>query len=631
MAEKNDTAQQILARLYRDAAEVYQRYTKADAKPGLNRLEGFDPLVYMLLGACSSEFEKVNNEIHSSWSRMLEHIASLLTPEVHTGVVPAHGVVHARSSMGIVQTNREEDPLRLPAYKGQSIFFSPSGTLPICDADVKYMAAGNSLIELEDVLHKREILRAYPGKNLPPFTLWLGLELTPGEQLPDPLRLFFNWSGKGNQYGPDELLLTSKWSCNGLPLSFSLGLQEQADAFAAEFHLVRKLERQTNLFYQDRFLSLQGYDPQQLQAVPFPQEFREVFHPEDLGKELADPIVWIKAEFSPAFFRDQYHAAEELKTAHCLLNCFPVLNRRLYSQSFSLNENINLYPLKFSGHFLGMENVVSSRLQTAYQETPFIQLFEHASGTSKEEFKTYSLRKEGINRFDYRNARDIIDNTLRYLREEAFMFEAMGKNVLKSNISTIHKAINDIENRLRSGDPVDVEGSENVVFIGFPPSRNEMVVVRYWASEGFPANYIPSGSQLELYGRSAWQREGVMLVTEVKGGKDPQREMDRVHAYKSALVARERIVTEEDIRMYCFAELGGQLEKVEVGQGIDRSPHAKNGFVRTLEVRLELANTADDQHEHLDFITQKLNHELNEHAATILPIRVVIQRNKTQR
>ena len=60
-------------------------------------MDGFDPLIDLLLGACAVEFERTGNQIISSQSRVLEKLAQLLLPESLTIPQPAHTIVHARA------------------------------------------------------------------------------------------------------------------------------------------------------------------------------------------------------------------------------------------------------------------------------------------------------------------------------------------------------------------------------------------------------------------------------------------------------------------------------------------------------------------------------------------------------
>src|SRR5215210_3204488 len=52
----------------------------------------FDPLVSMLLSACSIELEKISGEIEASRARVLERMVQLLSPDAFAGALPAHAV-----------------------------------------------------------------------------------------------------------------------------------------------------------------------------------------------------------------------------------------------------------------------------------------------------------------------------------------------------------------------------------------------------------------------------------------------------------------------------------------------------------------------------------------------------------
>src|SRR5690606_7018610 len=80
--------EKVKRRLRKKAAELWG-FQEAE-------MEGFDPVVDLLLGACAVEFEKIANEIFSSETRVLERLAHLLVPEVLTGPKPAHAILHAR-------------------------------------------------------------------------------------------------------------------------------------------------------------------------------------------------------------------------------------------------------------------------------------------------------------------------------------------------------------------------------------------------------------------------------------------------------------------------------------------------------------------------------------------------------
>src|SRR2546423_14597202 len=78
----------IKTRMLKNAARSWG-YPETEAE------NNFDPLVAMLLASCSTELEKISGEIHASRARVLERLVQLLSPDVLTGALPAHGIACA--------------------------------------------------------------------------------------------------------------------------------------------------------------------------------------------------------------------------------------------------------------------------------------------------------------------------------------------------------------------------------------------------------------------------------------------------------------------------------------------------------------------------------------------------------
>lgn len=625
MARDSDDTKQIQQRMYKEAAAIYEQYSGKK----LSRLEGFDPLVYMLIGACASEFGKLSQEIQSSWARMLEYVAQLLTPEVYTGAVSAHAIVHARSSLGNINTRKDKDVAFFQNYEGQEVRFSPSGNFPLWSGDIQFMASNETFYSLDNVQDKRELKKTTFRQQLPPFTLWLGIDLLLEETgAPEELRFYFDWPSETLIDQSEEILLASSWSINGQGLKTKVGLQEyDADPLHnvhTEFNLARKVERQTNVFYQNRFISV-FFDQAKgiMQRTILPPELKAVFN-ETLSKDIKNPLYWLKVEFSPAFFHNYQQASQIIDKTNCLINCFPVINRRLSEPSFTLNKNINLFPLAARKFFHCIEEVISSNVKHYYQEKPFVELFDEHAFTTGKDIRTYYLRKEGVNRFDQRDAVGVIENLLRYMREEAFIFSALGRDVIANNIKMIHRAINDIEGKILLKKKEEGLDQQQDQFIAFPPGIRENVIVRYWSTDGFSANNIPSGEHLSLYGQTPWERSSIVLITQTQGGRDPLGEMDRMHEFKSALVARDKIVTEEDIRLFCFNELGSEIVDIEIRQGVKVSSNRREGLIRTLDVVIRVKESFPDDPEHQLVIRRKLEVQLNTQSSSVVPIRTFL-------
>lgn len=83
-----ESREHIKTRMLKNAARAWGY---AETEPENN----FDPLVSMLLTACSIELEKISGEIQGSRARVLERLVQLLSPDAFTGPLPAHAIGHA--------------------------------------------------------------------------------------------------------------------------------------------------------------------------------------------------------------------------------------------------------------------------------------------------------------------------------------------------------------------------------------------------------------------------------------------------------------------------------------------------------------------------------------------------------
>lgn len=80
------TKESIKARMFKQAATLYD----------IRNIDGMDPLIRLLIEALSGEIFKLSGDMHAIESRLLEKVASALTP--HTALVakPAHAIAAAR-------------------------------------------------------------------------------------------------------------------------------------------------------------------------------------------------------------------------------------------------------------------------------------------------------------------------------------------------------------------------------------------------------------------------------------------------------------------------------------------------------------------------------------------------------
>jgi len=151
-----ESRQHIKDRMLKNAARAWGLSEK---EPESN----FDPLLSMLLSACSIELEKISGEIHSSRSRILQRLVQLLSPEAFTGALPAHAVATAKSVEHAQQVNTDDQfyfPKRMTAQTENAdpvwkdIFFSPTAPLPLKNASIQFVATGTSLYKINNDVNK---------------------------------------------------------------------------------------------------------------------------------------------------------------------------------------------------------------------------------------------------------------------------------------------------------------------------------------------------------------------------------------------------------------------------------------------------------------------------------------------
>src|SRR5690606_22154132 len=113
----------------------------------------FDPLVRLLVEACSVEFEKVGHEIQHTELRLMTRLAEILSPETHNRPQPATAVVQARSlkPTGWIEPENQLTGKRINVKKGETTeaHFAPTGRYPLVNAAIVQYATPLALFSVE--------------------------------------------------------------------------------------------------------------------------------------------------------------------------------------------------------------------------------------------------------------------------------------------------------------------------------------------------------------------------------------------------------------------------------------------------------------------------------------------------
>ncbi|MFD2721307.1 type VI secretion system baseplate subunit TssF [Hymenobacter monticola] len=602
----------IKSRLTRQAAELWG-YGEAD-------LDGFDPLVHVLLEACAVEFEKIGQELHSTQDRLVERLATLLNPDVVDAPHPAHAVAQARAREALVQLPNDAQFVFAPPTvgrqaAGQELFFSPLQGTRLVSGAVRCLATDATVWQVEANGQKRVVAQAASPAPTEHRRLWIGLSLpAEGVKISD-LTFYFDWLNEPRRAAYAAFLPGEQWLLGRYELQASQGLPEPpagvgapAGSLNGEYDFLQRVEQQVRELYAPAFVQLSGpasalaaYAPR-----PYPAELADSFQAATELQGLTQPLTWLEVRFAHAL------PPEAFEQLVCALNCFPVLNRRLHKVLFRLQPALNLFPLVSEEPFLAIRDVYSLS-NVAYRPTTLSDLSEGATDT-------YTLRTHGVGRFDTRTGREALRELLELLRDESSAFTAAGTDFVGSILRELDQNLARLEERLDRTRAAE----QPVPYVLLRPKNvNDSVYLEYWSSNGEAANRLAAGSQLRIH--DGHFIDEVRLLTTTSGGRERPRPEERTHALRRNLLARNRLVTLADIKAACWAELGPQLAAVHVEKAFQTGSTPTAGFVRCIRVMLTPAEPTRLSAPEWQRASQELHTVLSGQSALNMPYEVVVK------
>lgn len=584
-------------------------------------LDAFDPLVSLLMEACAVEFEKLAQEVANTQYRAVDQLARVMNPEVDAAK-PAYGIVHARAIEPTTVLSPEAQFVYRKPGAGRNapdagppeVFFSPVHTQTICNGAVKLLASPAGLYQVENGYQKTPL--APPRKEVMSSEkeLWIGIQLDDAVESLANLSFFFDW-----QHEPDkdvfyQYLTLSQWFAGETEIRTQTGMAAEQSSTDVSTETLVDAPLPAESFVQrivnPGFVTIcAGQSFSELSRVRqlYPTALERIFSPADL-KNIRERLLWLRVRFPQAM------PAGALASVHCAINCFPVINRRLHKLTYRLQPNINIIPLESTEPFLAVKEVrnAANRLLTTVPR----------GGLQNLSTETYTLHHD-LNRFDERNAREWLLYLLELVRDESMAFAALGEDFLSSVLRELNQGLARLEQKVHqksAGRPLIP-----YLVIKSQAATSENVYVQYWTSNGAAANKLPGSSKLTPYDTSDVQKNEVFLVTSTFGGKDKPNADEKTGAYKRSLLTRNRVVTTEDIRAVCRAELGSQAKQIDVRKEFIVGVTPLVGFTRCIRVIITPANSRESNPADWQPVCAALQTLLEAQAATHLPIQVTLR------
>lgn len=618
-----ENREQIKNRMMKTAARLWG-YSEDETE------SSFDPLVNVLFSACSLELEKISNEIHASRARLLERMVQLLSPEVLCGPLPAHAIMHTRT---IDQASwlQESDQFYCSQKRGASyestdagnkdIFFAPTGPFQVNTATVSYLATGRQLFRYREMISKEVITHCLPAKELEQRVLWIGIT-GPRINLHNT-QCFFEIKNEVNKELFYKNLPQTRWFYGDEELQVFPGYNQEnisGEHLDIEQLLTRKntacwkLKEFINAFYKSKFITIRHRNNKAVRENNcWPVELLQAFDKKELQSLPTDKEVhWIKIQFPENI------SSALLQDVICHINCFPVLNGQLHEMLHAMRDMLNIVPIKSNDIFFDLHEIADN--DGHIYNIRAIEKNVH-------ETLTVILRQGGIGRFDERDATMIIENIIQLLSDESAAFSVLGRDFLSGELKQLQQIIYKLEQQMITREL----NREHTPFLVVRKDKNvefKTLTIAYWSTCGEQGNNIKAGTPLQSYHTNSLFDSNSMLVTTTIGGRDRLSASESITAYKSALLSRDRLISMEDIKIFCRLQMGKTAKQVDVTKGVMVPQQVSQGFTRTIDVTIKL-NRKDymdaQEKNQLQYWKESLVLKLSDKSAGLTPFRVFIE------
>lgn len=566
-------------------------------------VESFDPLVGLLLGAFSTGIEGLHHELQNSRTRIVQRLAQLLTPDVMTGPQPAHAVMRTH----VIDPTFEVLPTHPFSCTtgGKDIHFSAAGPFTLINAKIKAVVVQNKVKTYSPAPKEAFLNQVLPGN-----VGWVGLDIDPDLTVFDDLLFFFDWRNDPQRSAHLEQVANIRVWHNNTELAAQPGLPDLY--LPGDYSLSGNLHQQVRRYYGRHFLSVSSRAKADGQPIPladsrrkFPDELRDFLTVEETAKLFTTDLVWFKLQFPVGLPEDVTYRIQ------VDINAFPVVNRKRCVDTHDLRPLFNIFPVRLETQdvFLEMIDV----------ETASGQTIGPAQQITRDGQHQYVLRQGGITRFDERDSYDMVTYLITLLRDESAMFMSLGRSELESEVEEIRKRLEKINAAI--GEGVD----QRTLLTVKTTEKTGRLTVQFWSTKGDLANRIPFGTKLTKdRGQLAFSDDETVLLTTSTGGKQQLKPDENLPAFRQALLTRGRVVTVQDIKALCFAELGDRLAGVKVTKGLMTGATTTQGLVRTIDVYLKpnpaKPTTAEDWDDHCHRIKQLIESQ----SFILLPYRILL-------
>jgi hypothetical protein len=593
-------AQTIYQNILHRASEEWNVDTE-DAERELG--QHFDPLVRFMAGACASELERVYQYLNDTENRLQDRLAKLVLPEYMQYPRPATALATAMPIENAFVLNETVQLVR--DVEGQKMPFTTVWDTSLVPARVVLAVTNETVVDAPSGNKKlNPVLRRQQGDTTYVSKILLGIEMTGTVADWKNATLYFDLRGSSTDESEKmrffATVAKSELSINGKTVGMQAGFPMTNELMENHLNGVENLYRTIRTRFEQHFLTLLYVNTDALN--PTTDNLRTIenwfgsngldapaihtqtknLNPETLKKQL----IWATLTLPrPIEIRD---VGNRLVVR---FNIFPIVNRRLCGAGQGEQHHVAKDTLKWlhiqpAEAFYGIRRVYSENFKTKFELKSFSQFKEGKD-------PTYTVRYGGVGRWDNYNAWQRLAYTLSVVQDEYKHNELIQKAAPALSLEELYRIL-DKKIIAQPDEKATLQDIYVILHTGFG-AMNHRVRVEYWTAQGALANDIPPKAILTSISPNL-EAEGLELVTQTQGGKNPPTRYEYLDMLRDTLLRRGRIVTKQDMISFCKEWLGQRVLNITVREGAGLDPRFDFGMTRRIEIVLTAnpAVTVDD-------------------------------------
>ncbi len=581
-----------------------------------NEIEmSFDPIVSLLLTACAAEIEKISGEIDESQTRITEKIIQLMTPGSIFGPKPAHAILYSDPIDSSLNLNpdymfsfKKKTSFKNTSVNFKDIYFSPLQEFNLTKGNIKYIATGSSISEIEEKKQFQNIFKGDKKSCLQESSLYLGISSNLESISLKDISFYFELQDIEDNAIFYHHLKNAEWFIGDKKIDTSEGFFNSKKTneldldsiFNDTSNKTNNIVEQLRNNYSRHYITIKS-EKATYSKSSFPELDKII---SDHRLKIDEETIWLKIVF-PRVITNQL-----LGNLYCSLNAFPVVNRELNSFSYQMKEYINILPIKAENLFLDIKSITNTNGKSYKLQS---------KNTSESEKGSYSIRTDNAGKLYHRKAKEYISHLIELLKDESASFSFFNNDFLHKNLKNLNQLISLLENKVSEINNTVTE----TCYVSLKPfNQKETLLIEYWTTNGNEGNNIKSGSPLKVYNGIGIKQKSSFLVTSTFAGKNELSMNERLNAYRRSLLSRDRIVTKEDVKALCHEMYNDKIDNVSITKGYTTDIALKKGLVQCINIELTPNNEIPTEPYEWNSLNNNLLFYLEKHSVSVFPYKV---------